>query len=372
MSKETGMTPRQRRGAPEMPTRKKRATMRDIARLAGGVHPSTVSLALCNHPSISLATRKRIQAVAKAVGYRRDPLLDAFNARRLVMLPHRIQPVIAFVADFESRDALENSPHHAALWRSAAAAGQSLYCRLELFLIGRGGLTAERLDSILHTRGIDLLVAAALPAGIAQLHVAWDRYCAVKIDCFDWEVPGHTIAADLRQGMRLAVGKARNLGYRRIGLAMARVGEVMRNDLLKAGYLIEQHQDPGEQQIPFLFMEEQADPRVLEQWIRTHQVDAVLSNQAGFGDMLKAAGFTGPSNVAWACLDVTNTGADVAGMVMPDESVGSLAVEQVVYLSRTNQRGIPPSASFTFVSVGWRDGASLPPRSVEHPSHLLQ
>lgn len=66
-----------------------RVTMRDVARWAGGKHPSTVSLALQNHPAISPETRKRIQKAAKIAGYRRDPLLDAFNARRLSTLRHR-------------------------------------------------------------------------------------------------------------------------------------------------------------------------------------------------------------------------------------------------------------------------------------------
>ena len=154
---------------------KKRISMRMVARLAGNFHPSTVSLALRNHPSISPATRKHIQAVAKKAGYRRDPLLDAFNDRRLGSRAHRVQPVIAFVADFESRRALEESPQHAALWRGASTAAGALHYRIELFSAGHRGLTAKRLDSILHTRGIDCLIAAALPAGMRPLAMTWDR-----------------------------------------------------------------------------------------------------------------------------------------------------------------------------------------------------
>ena len=47
--------------------------MRDVARLAGDVHPSTVSLALRNSPNISPAVRAKIHAIAKKIGYRRDP-----------------------------------------------------------------------------------------------------------------------------------------------------------------------------------------------------------------------------------------------------------------------------------------------------------
>src|SRR5690606_27714546 len=57
-------------------------TLADVARVAG-VHPTTVSLALRDHPSIPSETRARIRAVAKELGYRRDPLLDAFNFHRV-------------------------------------------------------------------------------------------------------------------------------------------------------------------------------------------------------------------------------------------------------------------------------------------------
>src|SRR5687768_12432119 len=43
-------------------------TQRDVAQ-ACGLHPSTVCLALKNSPSIPLATRLRIQAVATDLGY---------------------------------------------------------------------------------------------------------------------------------------------------------------------------------------------------------------------------------------------------------------------------------------------------------------
>src|SRR4051812_44020474 len=44
-------------------------TQRDLAR-ACGVHVSTVCLALKNSPSISLATRQRVQAAVEEFGYR--------------------------------------------------------------------------------------------------------------------------------------------------------------------------------------------------------------------------------------------------------------------------------------------------------------
>ena len=59
----------------------KRTTMADIARKAG-VHVTTVSLALRNHPRLPASTRERIQALAKELGYVPDPFLRALVTYR--------------------------------------------------------------------------------------------------------------------------------------------------------------------------------------------------------------------------------------------------------------------------------------------------
>ena len=58
-----------------------RVTLRDIAQ-AAGVHYSTVSIALRDHPRISAPVRRKIKAIAQRMGYTPDPALAALNAYR--------------------------------------------------------------------------------------------------------------------------------------------------------------------------------------------------------------------------------------------------------------------------------------------------
>ncbi len=53
-----------------------KATLDDVARSAG-VHRTTVSLALRNHPRIPQATRDRVKQIANDLGYRINPLVSA-------------------------------------------------------------------------------------------------------------------------------------------------------------------------------------------------------------------------------------------------------------------------------------------------------
>ncbi|MGK0236799.1 MAG: LacI family transcriptional regulator [Candidatus Pelagisphaera sp.] len=55
--------------------------MKDIAAKAG-VHQTTVSPALGNHPSLPKKTRDRIQGLAKEMDYQPDPALSALIAYR--------------------------------------------------------------------------------------------------------------------------------------------------------------------------------------------------------------------------------------------------------------------------------------------------
>ncbi|HVU16509.1 MAG TPA: LacI family DNA-binding transcriptional regulator [Candidatus Didemnitutus sp.] len=337
-------------------------TMRDIARLAGGVHQSTVSLALRNHPAISLATRRHIQRTAAAAGYHRDPLLDAFNERRLQSGQRKSHPVLAFVVDFGHRRKMDASPLHGHLWHGALRAAETLFHRLELFLVGPGALTPERLDSILFTRGIDGLIVASFRPQTPPLELTWKRYCGVKIECQDWVVPHFTIATDLLQSTRVAYRRAKQLGYSRVGLLLE-PGERARSDLAQAGYLVE-HSPTRARGKPLIAPGNLSVQR-LRKWIRSEQIDVVLAASAATGSVLTAAGFAPGREIGWACLALTEAERTVAGLVADYERAGALAVEQVVSLSRLNLRGPSSSSMITYVPSTWRDGPSLPSR------HLL-
>src|SRR5471032_71679 len=80
---------------------KPRVTQRDIARKANVSHV-TVSLALRGDPSIPETTRKRIEKIAKLLGYSPDPLLTALASYRSQNRPAAYHANIAW---------LTSSPH---------------------------------------------------------------------------------------------------------------------------------------------------------------------------------------------------------------------------------------------------------------------
>ena len=339
------------------PTPGKRPTMRDIAQLVGGVHPSTVSLALRNFPGVSVVLSKRIQAVAKRLGYRPDPLLAAFNSHRISTSEKRNTPIIALVADLNTREEWLADSLHQQLWQGARTAAQALHAKLELFLLGSGQMSDSRLNSILLARGISGLIVAPVGLERTKMDLDWENYSAVKIESAQLPQPLYQIAVDYRQAARRAWLKLRACGHQRIGLLCPDDWCVSGREFLLAGYALEQSHIAAHQRVP-IYTLAQGNLTAVSTWLIHNRIDAVLSPLDEGLLVVRKAGRAIPSQISFASLKLVAGAGAIAGMRAEYGQLGALAVEQVVTLLRTNQRGAPLSESCTFVPAIWVDGAT--------------
>jgi LacI family transcriptional regulator len=138
----------------------KRVTLADIAAKAG-VHVTTVSLAIRNHPRLPEATRTRIQNLAKEMGYTPDPLLKALIAYRGQVMARRNPPTLAYVTNWNTRWGWKKVTAHPQFHAGAEATARALGYNLEHFWMREPDLTQERLSSILYSRGITGLIIAS-------------------------------------------------------------------------------------------------------------------------------------------------------------------------------------------------------------------
>ena len=175
-----------------------RITMADVAQQAG-VHKTTVSLALRNHPSIPVATRQRLQALADKLGYRPDPALRVLTAYRRRAQPATEAPPLAYLTHWDSRDGWKVPRAQARFHAGAVARAGQLGYKLEHFWLGEPRLTHQRMSDILVARGITgLIIAAHLPEHDVPLQLAWPRFSAVRIDYYPHEPELHTVTNDHR------------------------------------------------------------------------------------------------------------------------------------------------------------------------------
>ncbi|WP_404422380.1 LacI family DNA-binding transcriptional regulator [Nibricoccus sp. IMCC34717] len=340
------MVPPHRNAAENAETR--RPTLKDVAKHAGGVHPSTVSLAMRNHPGISEALRKRIKAAAVELGYRPDPMLDAFNTHRVAVQSHRAHSTIAWVLAVPDRAAAQADPHLAALWEGARSAADHFHCQLEAFYIGPGQLTPSRLNTVLRTRGITGVIFVRIPESMPDVTLSWEHFCSLRIDSQHLAYPLYGVAPDYRQALRLAWRRLRDDGAGRIGLALGPTLEPHVRDQFLMSYEFETHRLPPSARIA---PAQPGNKVELQEWTANHSIDALLIGGFPADDTLWQAASKATTLIS---LDGPAAPTAVPAVTYDGSAIGTQAVEQTVMLMRTNQRGHPRAAANTVLPFRWR------------------
>ena len=199
-----------------MPTR---ITLKMIATKAG-VHITTVSMALRDHPGLAEATRHRIKAIAAEMGYTRDPLLSALVAYRTTNRPAVEQGVIAWVDVWTTpKGARDEFPE---LWQGAFENARKLGWRLEEFRPLHEGISLPQFSRILRARGIEGLIIPPLPtSGLTEIELEWPWFSAVTTSHTLMAPRLHSIVTNQGRNMRTICDKIYSLGYRKPGLVLA-------------------------------------------------------------------------------------------------------------------------------------------------------
>jgi LacI family transcriptional regulator len=331
---------------------------------AVGVHQTTVSLALRNHPSIPASTRERIRQAAERLGYRPNALLTAFNFHRVASHPAKGAPAIAMIFDGMMNPRSREHEYPRQLLEAARLAAEQRGYRLEIFILEEDGLQPRRLARVLATRGITGVIFSTFSRQRRSLELDWPRLCAVKIESLHVAPALNAISNDQWQATRIGLRRLRELGYRRIGLVASQEDEDRLGEPFRTGMLVEQEEIPRRERVPPLIFAGRREARLdelVDEWSRTHAVDAILSNWNNLIDVVRRCRRRVPEEIAVASLDLPAKPGELAGVMQNHHLVARQAVEQVVLLLQTHQRGVPQMASVTFVPGQWRDGASAPP-----------
>ncbi len=352
-----------------------RITMAQVAARAG-VHATTVSLALRNHPSIPVATRDRIRGIAAEMGYRPDPALSALATYRHAKLPRRDIPALAYLTHWDTEWGWKQPHAHASFFAGAQGRAEALGFRLEHFWLGEPGMSHRRLSDILAARGITgILVSSHLPEHDRALQLDWPRFSAVKIDCLPREPDLHHVTNDQRAIAQLAVRRCLAAGYRRIGMVIPYWWDDFVDLAWSAGFLAEQHRLPEEERIPILFYADE-DPssavatgreslvpsQAFSEWFGRHRPEVILSKAEFVRPRLEQLGVAVPHDVAYVELYLVPDGA-TAGVRNNCERVGEMAVAALVGLMQQNSFGIPEIPTAMLVEGTWFDGKTLPLRA---------
>ena len=353
----------------------RRTTLADVAKKAG-VHVTTVSLALRNHPRLPQTTRERIRKLADKMGYRPDPLLQALVAYRGKTTPRRNPPTLAYVTNWDSRWGWKKVTAHPDFFAGAQSKANELGFNLDHFWMREPGLSHNRLSRILEARGINGLIIASHQREVdVALHFDWTHFSAVKIDYFPHQPKLHNVTNNQCDIVRLAMQHVMEIGYRRIGFVMHRGWDHSVDHLWTAGFLCEQSSIAEADRIPMLLFPELepiaawmaesqshvvAPPPSFARWFKKYKPEVIISKASFVQPSFAALGLRIPRDVAFVDVFLEDSTGRTAGVKQNHDTVGELAVEILAGQLHHNKYGVPEIPTTTFVEGTWFDGASCP------------
>lgn len=332
--------------------------MSDIAR-AAKVHPSTVSLALRNDPRLPTATRERIQALAKAKGYRPNPMVSALIAERRKGKPQKYKSTLAFLTNYEKPEGWKFSPNYAELYESLQHYADIRGYRLEEFWLKAPGMTSERLQKILISRGIHGIVVAPLSGKQHTLDFDFSYFAAIALGQTLRTPQLDHVTIGYFDIVSIAMKQLRALKHRNIGFVSTQHIDRRVNHHSKASYLVECQKIPISH--PLLLIDENLNQETLWNWYQKHLPDAlILASRNEFTiaqSMFREHDIGIPESVALVNLDILK-GSQESGIIQNLDQEAAITIDLLTSRTERAQFGIPEFAQTISVTGLWQDGWS--------------
>lgn len=347
----------------------KRPTLRSLAAEAG-VSVTTVSLALRNSRSVSVATQERIQKLAQDRGYKSDALVSAVFSRIRLRKPRGNHAVIAYLNTWWPKRTWESCNTKTGQFRGAAKRAAELGFRLENFWYGEPGMNPARLAQIFRARGIRGVIVGPLQDQEKVLHFPWDQFALATIG-YSLHSPSMARATHAHfRGMCGVMDKLIAHGYRRIGYVTSRDFEERVNSLWGAGYGYHQRRLAVGDRIEPLIFEGEAELGHLRGWLSQCKPDAIINALPGVYELMDKLGKKAPRDVGFVHLDLPADlrRSGVCGIDQLSEIVGACALDLVANQIYTDATGVPEHPVTQLVEGVWIDGGTIEPRAKPGPA----
>ena len=319
-----------------------------------GVSIMTVSRALRGSPLVAGETKERVLAVAKRLGYRPNPLVNALmeQVRRRRSFGARVETMAFLLPQ------LPPTPQQAIYKRPllegiAARAGQHGY-GIDQFQYSLEPAGARRLANILLARGIRGVVLDYTECPpLEQLHLPLDQIAAVALLATRRDLGLHCVLLDNFGIMIDALVAAKSRGYLRPALAI----DKFNNDLVERRWTAcyaEFTSHLGLQAVPPLETKfEAGQPEPFQAWLRKTKPDLVLS------DSLLVAEWIPEGRADYCCLDLPAGPSALAGFRQHYREAAETAIDVLETQLRLNEIGPPSEPRCTQLGATLCEGTRL-------------
>ena len=330
---------------------------------AAGVHRTTVSMALRNHPSIPENTRRKIATLAGKMGYRPNPLVSALMSQLRAQRPVDSHEVIAYVTSHPPSNPWRQHSALVEMFEGAKAKARELGFGLEEFDRHSRGMNAHRMKEILLTRGIRSIILAPLPDGTDDIDLDLSTFATVALGVSLRSPALERIANDHFQSFRVVFRECLRLGYHRIGFIVGHDFSERLEGRWLGAYLYGQYVlDPKLRLEPLLIktFESKARKPIIKAWCLSERPEVIVSplgaaQDSWLGELRAMPGSPGVVN-----LTLPPQPGECAGILQDAFKLGQIAVERMVARLQRNDIGLLSQTQNTMLHGTWVDGASLP------------
>lgn len=335
---------------------KKTISITSIARELG-VSAMSVSVALSGKPGVSKALRARILEHASSLGYRPNPV-----AAELMSLVRSSQQrdgaeTIAFLNTFGDPVFFRGIQGFMAFVNGAKERAEKFGYRVEVFDVRAAGMTGSRLAEILKARGVRGVLLGPRWLDEPDIMFPWADFSVVLVGESVYGPNLYRVCNHHVHSCSTCLRVAVERGYRRIGVALFRRGEVQRSFDYLLG--VDQFMRTGEHQVeiePWLF--ESFDADATESWIRSKRLDCVVSLSAQVGRCVMAMPPVQGRRIGFAILSLEKD-SPWAGIDQHLDQIGAASVDLLRNLLLSGERGAPLQPRILLIEGEWKEGNSI-------------
>ena len=337
-------------------------SIRQIARLSS-LSACTVSLALNNNPKIPVATRQRVQRIARRIGYRPNAKVTELMAHIRLTRAKQIRACLGVISLYDSPRPWQNVPHLERIYTGMEQRAGALGYRLEPFWLREPGMSIQRFRKILDTRGIQGLLCFGSPNLEDELPAELKHY-AIVTQGVSIKTLLHRIASNAYNDMWRMLRNVQHLGYRRPGLVLGAYEGQRSAHAYLCAYLGWCHLELGAPPAVPVLQLDQAEEKPLLKWLRKHEPDVMIFahhyNVLGeLEGILRRHKIRVPADLGVAVVTQILDGTNFSGLEANPRLVGEWAVELLVGRIANSDFGFPSHPRVEMVDMQWVDGQSL-------------
>lgn len=335
-------------------------TMKVIAAQAG-VTQATVSMCLANNPRIPLATRERIQALARRLGYQPNPYISTLMRIRRQGRTLKEKPALALVCALRTAQGWREHPAATIRQMREGAIERATLrgYRAQEFWLHRDGMSNERFSAMLHARGIQGLLVSPLPEGEPTPEIAWRHFATVCLSVPLAALTLTTVCNDHYFSSLQAMRECQRRGYRRPVLVLRRGHQQRFQGRWEAGYLFGGRLTKGLRLAPPFYLEPSGASQ-LAVWLKRQRPDVIITPSADtVAAALTLAGWRAPEDIGLALLACPEPGDPHSGVYQNGRMMGALAIDTLVSRVERHELGLPEQAITLMVEGRWNEGRTL-------------